>query len=75
MLRQILDRPEDLAARTVYADELQARGDPRGEMIALELAGARAQAAELRGCTAGVNHDGPGDTAYTCAGGQVDVAK
>jgi uncharacterized protein (TIGR02996 family) len=48
LLRQILDRPEDLAARAVYADALQARGDPRGEMIALELAGAYPQAAELR---------------------------
>lgn len=27
------------------------------------------------GCSAGVNHDGPGGTAYTCVGGQVDVAK
>ena len=27
------------------------------------------------GCSAGVNHGGPGGTAYTCAGGQVDVAK
>ena len=27
------------------------------------------------GCTAGVNHGGPGGAAYTCAGGQVDVAK
>ena len=48
LLRQILDRPEDLAARTVYADELQSRGDPRGELIALELAGARVEAAVLR---------------------------
>jgi uncharacterized protein (TIGR02996 family) len=48
LLRQILDRPEDLEARAVYADALQTRGDPRGEMIALELAGARTQAADLR---------------------------
>ena len=27
------------------------------------------------GCTGGVNHDGPGGTAYTCAGGQADIAK
>ncbi|MEO8551772.1 MAG: TIGR02996 domain-containing protein, partial [Kofleriaceae bacterium] len=48
LLRQILDHPDDLAARAVYADELQSRGDPRGELIALELAGAGAHAAALR---------------------------
>lgn len=48
LLRQILDHPDDLAARAVYADELQARGEPRGELIALELAGARVHAAALR---------------------------
>ena len=32
----------------MYGDALQSRGDPRGEMIALELAGERARAAELR---------------------------
>jgi uncharacterized protein (TIGR02996 family) len=48
LLRQILDHPDDLAARAVYADELQSRGDPRGELIALELAGAGAHAAAVR---------------------------
>ena len=48
LLRQILERPDDLAARAVYADELQSLGDPRGELIALELAGARSDAAALR---------------------------
>jgi len=48
LLRQILDHPHDLAARAVYADELQARGEPRGELIALELAGAGVHAAALR---------------------------
>jgi uncharacterized protein (TIGR02996 family) len=48
LLRQILDRPDDLAARAVYADELQLRGDPRGELIALELAGKRMEAAAVR---------------------------
>src|SRR5258706_7507622 len=38
LLRQILANPDDLALRAVYADELQAAGDPRGEFIALELA-------------------------------------
>jgi hypothetical protein len=27
------------------------------------------------GCTGGVNHDGPGGSAYTCVGGQIDIAK
>jgi hypothetical protein len=26
-------------------------------------------------CTAGSNRDGPGGTAYTCVGGQIDIAK
>ena len=38
LLRQILANPDDLALRAVYADALQADGDPRGEFIALELA-------------------------------------
>jgi len=48
LLRQILDHPDDLDARAIYADALQARGDARGEMIALELAGERGAAAALR---------------------------
>ncbi len=39
LLRQILANPHDLEVRSVYADLLQARSDPRGEFIALELAG------------------------------------
>ena len=27
------------------------------------------------GCTAGVNHDGPGGSAYTCVGGQTNITK
>jgi uncharacterized protein (TIGR02996 family) len=37
LLRQIQANPDDLAIRGVYADELQAAGDPRGELVALEL--------------------------------------
>jgi uncharacterized protein (TIGR02996 family) len=44
LLRQILANPDDLAIRGVYADELQAAGDPRGELIALELAPASERA-------------------------------
>src|SRR5258705_4746207 len=38
LLRQILANPDDRELRAVYADALQANGDPRGELIALELA-------------------------------------
>jgi len=48
LLRQILDRPDDREVREIYADALLSRGEPRGEMIALELAGRRAAAAVLR---------------------------
>jgi uncharacterized protein (TIGR02996 family) len=37
----IYAEPEDDAARLVLADELQGRGDPRGEFIALQLARGR----------------------------------
>jgi uncharacterized protein (TIGR02996 family) len=43
LLRQIL-ASQDLAPRSVYADELQQRGDPRGEFIARQLAGDPARA-------------------------------
>jgi uncharacterized protein (TIGR02996 family) len=33
LLRQVLDQPDDLAVRRVYADALDAAGDPRGELI------------------------------------------
>jgi uncharacterized protein (TIGR02996 family) len=35
----VLDDPDDDARRAVYADALQQRGDVRGELIALQLAG------------------------------------
>ena len=37
LLRQILANPANDDARLVYADLLQAAGDPRGEFIAIEL--------------------------------------
>jgi uncharacterized protein (TIGR02996 family) len=36
----IYDAPGDLALRSVFADELQEKGDPRGEFIALQIANA-----------------------------------
>ena len=48
LLRQILDRPDDREVREIYADALLSRGDPRGELIALDLAGKRAAAAVVR---------------------------
>jgi uncharacterized protein (TIGR02996 family) len=39
--------PDDEAARKVFADALVARGDPWGEILALEQAGKRAAAAKL----------------------------
>ncbi|MEO8698464.1 MAG: TIGR02996 domain-containing protein [Kofleriaceae bacterium] len=41
-LAAIHANPGDLAARAVYGDFLQERGDPRGELIALQLASAGA---------------------------------
>jgi uncharacterized protein (TIGR02996 family) len=38
MLAEIAAHPDDLGLRAVYADHLQQRGDPRGELIALQLA-------------------------------------
>jgi len=38
LLAESLAHPEDLALRRVLADELQELGDPRGELIALQLA-------------------------------------
>ncbi|MBL9038847.1 MAG: TIGR02996 domain-containing protein [Archangium sp.] len=40
----IFARPDDDAPRLVYADWLTERGDPRGELIALQCARARAEA-------------------------------
>ena len=36
---KLIEHPDDLDAYRVYADLLQSQGDPRGELIALELAG------------------------------------
>ncbi len=36
--------PEDVSAYTVYADQLQAQGDPRGELISLQLAAEKGDA-------------------------------
>ena len=48
--RTILDNPEDREAYLVLADALQSKGDPRGELIALMVAGetdaAKAKAAQ-----------------------------
>ena len=38
LLQAILDDPDDLAARRVYADALIADGDPRGELINVQCA-------------------------------------
>jgi len=38
LLAEIVARPDDDAPRAVYADLLTERGDPRGELIALQLA-------------------------------------
>lgn len=51
LLAAVHDAPEDMAARLVYADWLDARGDPRGEFISLQLgaqAGALASATQVR---------------------------
>jgi uncharacterized protein (TIGR02996 family) len=37
LLQRVLDRPDDEGLRLVYADWLQERGDPRGELIILQL--------------------------------------
>ncbi len=41
LLAAVLADPDDDPARQVYADALQERGDPRGELIAVQLALAR----------------------------------
>jgi uncharacterized protein (TIGR02996 family) len=46
LLTAVLDDPDDLACRLVYADALQDQGDPRGEFIAHHIAG-RAEAESL----------------------------
>jgi uncharacterized protein (TIGR02996 family) len=46
--KDVWAHPERIAARHVLADALQARGDPRGEFIALQLAGGENQKAARR---------------------------
>jgi len=47
LLRAIVDDPDDVDAYLVYADWLQARGDPRGELVAVQVALERSPDAEL----------------------------
>jgi uncharacterized protein (TIGR02996 family) len=47
LLVEIYAHPDDDQPREVYADLLQQRGDPRGDFIALQLAGNTKRAAEL----------------------------
>jgi uncharacterized protein (TIGR02996 family) len=47
LLAEIYANPEDDQPRQVYADLLQQRGDPRGDFIALQLAGDAKRSAEL----------------------------
>lgn len=49
MLAAIEAAPDEDGPRLVYADWLQQRGDPRGEFIALQLAGKRTTRANLTG--------------------------
>jgi uncharacterized protein (TIGR02996 family) len=44
-----LEAPDDPAPWSIYADWLQAHGDPRGEIAALQLAGRRAEARRVLG--------------------------
>lgn len=37
LLRAVLDAPDDDGPRSVYSDWLQQQGDPRGELIAVQL--------------------------------------
>lgn len=48
LLAAIYDAPDDRALRQVYADALLEAGDPRGELIAIQCAGPRADAAARR---------------------------
>lgn len=46
LLAAIFADPRDLAARAVYADHLAERGDPRGELVTLQLARADGTASD-----------------------------
>jgi uncharacterized protein (TIGR02996 family) len=48
LLEAVYASPDDDAPRQVYADWLQERGDPRGELIALQLANTRTKKAMRR---------------------------
>jgi len=52
-LREIWAAPDDDGPREVFADWLQERGDPRGELIALQLARHRNRLARLAGAPGG----------------------
>lgn len=47
LLQAIYDDPTDLGCRMVYGDALQQRGDPRGELIMLQLSGRPDAAARI----------------------------
>jgi uncharacterized protein (TIGR02996 family) len=47
LVRQLEEAPDDVATHLVYADWLQSRGDPRGELISLHHAGLRDAARSL----------------------------
>ena len=47
LLEALRRRPDDTAAFLVYADQLQAKGDPRGLLVALQHNGQDAEAARL----------------------------
>lgn len=51
LLRAVIESPDDDAPQLVYADALMRAGDPRGELIALQMSsvppGAAERAAEL----------------------------
>ena len=52
LLADILATPDDDAPRLVYADLLTTNGDPRGELVTIQCALARAQAQSLDGLVA-----------------------
>lgn len=52
LYQAVLDDPDDDARRAVYADALQQRGDVRGEIIALQLAGTPAANTRAKGLIA-----------------------
>jgi len=58
--RAILDAPDDERNYAIYADWLQAEGDPRGELIALALAGKKKEADKLLAAHADFFLPGPG---------------